>query len=175
MNSPKGKRHWKRPLTEEEVLQLVEVTDLQAENSDIGGDSDADDVFDSQTSSNMPTPSSRRSNTPSSSFCSEVSLPLATCQDLSEKSPQTPSVKRAKLDLPDFSDYDSDDSVADRTYKPDSPTPLQNRLLSSDSEDDLGEVEEHIEEFSNWSKTSVPPTRYINFNFSKETGPKVQV
>ena len=169
MDVPKDKRYWKKPLTDDELLQLLEITDEQAENSDIGGDSDADDDFDFQASSSVP--SSSGSNTPSSSFGSRVSLSSKT-----QDPPNKPIRKRAKLDLPvDFSDYDSDDSVADKTYRPDSPTPLQNTLLFSDSDNELSEVEELVEEFSTWTKISVPPTRYTNFIFSEETGPKVQV
>lgn len=157
--------YWKKPLNEEELLQLADITEDQAENSDIGGDSDADDQFDVQTRSST--------NTPSSSFLSLGGS--SASQSPSENLMAKPTRKRAKLDLPvDFTDYDSDDSIADKTYTPDSPIPLQNTLLSSD--DELSEAEEQIvDEFSAWSKTPVPPTRYIHFNFSEETGPRVQV
>lgn len=158
--------YWKKPLTEEELLQLADISEDQAENSDIGGDSDADDQFDLQTT--------RSSNTPSSAIWS-VDSPSSAAQSPSENLTPRPTRKRAKHDLPvDFTDFDSDDSIADKTYTPDSPIPLQPTLLSF-SDDELSEVEEQIEDFSTWTKTSVAPTRYVNFNFSEETGPRVQV
>lgn len=74
----------------------------------------------------------------------------------------------------DFSDYDSDDSIADKTYKPEEPRVLQ-VPLNSDSEE---EQEIHItptEDFATWEKVPIVPQKYIDFIFSENMGPKVQV
>lgn len=72
-------------MNEHEILTfLSSITDDQAENSDIGGDSDADDNF------NVIINSTGKSETRNSSSCSNFTTPLLTPTSTTSNSPNLP-------------------------------------------------------------------------------------
>lgn len=163
--------YWTRPLTEEELAKEMGIIEDQAENSDIGGDSDADDDTDREVES-----SSTRSSIRSSGLVSPSSSGVTT-PELSRKRKRFYSNHESTSNVGDDYDYDSDDSVADKTYHPNEPRPLEDAVLENGDTDDEQpeELEEIVQDFSSWVKTAVTPATFINYDFVDEMGPNVQV
>lgn len=149
-----------RPWTEEELLAAVHgITEEQAEFSDVGGDSDADDITEEISSA--------------STRSSGVSTPQSSTSVVYDVSVDQPVVTSSAQLLEEI--YDSDDSVDDPSYQPEDPRPLQTSLLpSSDSEQEDQANEEVVSEFQ-WSKTGCLPQRYNNFNFTENIHPNVNI
>lgn len=187
---------WKKSLTHAELaeevdlatLELAAISEEQAENSDVNGDSDAEDVIPDYYCNTIALPPSTieaHSDTPTSESEAPSQALTPSCSGYSSTtSSRSSKRRRTNLGTPtqqseDFYDFDSDDSITDKTYTPLDKLQTQhssNELLhDSDSEQENIDVTLDFDRFCLWEKSSVLPQTFNNYNFDTNVGPNVQV
>lgn len=133
-------------MVNEVALQLEFITDEQAEDSEIGGDSDADD--------DLPLQSLRSSNT---------STPSGSDQANEEE-----NIMKRKASLEHHSDTDNEEEK--RRHGEEQSQQTQNdNLVCSDSEEE--NVREDEDEYD-WEATGKVPKLFANSNYNQPFGPK---
>lgn len=168
-----------RILTEEEILSIVEsISDNQALDSDIGGDSDADDSLPIHIVASQK--SSTRSDSSALSLLDDISSSTPSSSSSAKHSPRpkrfcTNNFQNFLEANGGDEEYDSD---ADPEYHCDFPknsAPTCGDYIISSSSSDEDESTNSSDPLSDlkWSKPNRAPVAFSLFNFNEKSGPKV--
>lgn len=163
---------------------LNSMTDDQAEFSDLGGDSDADDYLPINVSTTEKTTRYQNSSFSGNSSTTDLNLSTNTVESLPK--PSTSSsisvnrslwpirAKRALIDLfnnSSSSEIDNTDKDPDACFSPLVPVP---DFSSSSSDDDTSENQQNSNIFK-WTKNGQIPSNSSTFKFNEKFGLNVDV